>query len=106
MNTSHVWEALHTEVSAEELRHYWSPISPFPYLWRMRGGTQKIFMVSATYDQTFWPEFSREIIREIGKEGIENEVMLLPCGHYSLELAPFSYAAALKMGLFLFRHLA
>ncbi len=106
MNTSHVWEALHTEVSAEELRRYWSPISPFPYLRRMRGGTQKMFMVSATYDQTFWPEFSREIIREIGKEGIENEVMLLPCGHYSLELAPFSYAAALKMGLFLFRHLA
>jgi hypothetical protein len=106
MNTSHVWEALRSEVSADELRRFWSPISPFPYLARMRGGTQKMFMVSATYDQTFWPEFSREIIREIGREGIENEVLLLPCGHYSLELAPFSYAAALQMGLFLFRHLA
>ncbi len=106
MNTSHVWEALRTHVTGEELRRYWSPISPFPYLRRMHGGTQKMFMVSATYDQTFWPEFSSEIIREIGAQGIENEVMLLPCGHYSLERAPFSYAAALRMGLFLFRHLA
>ena len=31
--------------------------------------------------------------------------LLLPCGHYSLELAPFGYAAALRMGLFLFRNL-
>jgi hypothetical protein len=36
---------------------------------------------------------------------METEVLLLPCGHYSLELAPFSYAAALKMGSFLFRNL-
>ena len=106
MNTSHVWEALRAEVTADELRRFWAPISPFPYLRLMRGGTQKMFMVTASYDQTFWPEFSMDIIREIRREGIENEVLFLPCGHYSLELAPFSYAAALRMGLFLFRNLA
>jgi hypothetical protein len=30
----------------------------------------------------------------------------MPCGHYSLELKPFGYSAGLKMGLFLFQHLA
>ena len=30
----------------------------------------------------------------------------MPCGHYSLELKPFSYPAALQMGMFLFQHLA
>src|SRR6202043_2666842 len=55
MNASHVWEALRNEVSGDELGRFWEPISPFPYLKRMRGGTQKMFMVTGTYDQTFRP---------------------------------------------------
>ena len=105
MNTAHVWEGLRASVSADELRHFWSAISPFPYVPRMRGSRQKMLMVSARYDPTFLPEFSEEIIREVRKTGMESEVLFLPCGHYSLELAPFSYAAALKMGSFLFRNL-
>jgi hypothetical protein len=106
MNTAHVWESLRARVSAEELRRFWSPISPFPYVPRMQGSRQKMLMVSARYDPTFLPEFSEEIIREVRRTGMEGEVLLLPCGHYSLELAPFSYAAALRMGAFLFRNLA
>src|SRR5579872_2440857 len=106
MNTAHVWEGLRANVTAEELRRFWSPISPFPYVPRMRGSRQKMLMVSARYDPTFLPNFSAEIVREVQKTGMETEVLLLPCGHYSLELAPFSYAAALRMGSFLFRNLA
>ncbi len=106
MNTAHVWESLRASVSADELRHFWSPISPYPYVPRMRGSAQKMLMVSARYDPAFLPEFSDEIIREVRKTGMESEVLLLPCGHYSLEMAPFSYAAALRMGSFLFRNLA
>jgi hypothetical protein len=106
MNTAHVWEALRAQVTADELRRFWSPISPFPYVPRMCGSTQKMLMISARYDPTFWPEFSEEIIREVRKTGMASEVLWLPCGHYSLELLPFSYAAALRMGLFLFRNLA
>jgi hypothetical protein len=105
-NTAHVWEGLRANVNAGELRRYWSPISPFPYLARLRGSTQKMFMVSGKYDPTFWPEFSAEVIRGVRRELADTEVMLLPCGHYSLELRPFSYPAALGMGAFLFRHLA
>ena len=72
----------------------------------MRGSKQKMLMVSGSYDPTFRPDFSAEIIREVRKTGMESEVLLLPCGHYSLELAPFSYPAALRMGAFLFRNLA
>jgi hypothetical protein len=106
MNTAHVWESLRASVSAEDLRRFWAPISPFPYVPRMRGSGQKMLMVSARYDPTFLPEFSDQIIREVRKTGMESEVLSLPCGHYSLELAPFSYAAALRMGSFLFRNLA
>ena len=94
MNTAHVWEGLRANVTADELRRFWSPISPFPYVSRMRGSRQKMLMVSARYDPTFLPNFSAEIVREVQKTGMESELLLLPCGHYSLELAPFSYAAA------------
>jgi len=106
MNTAHVWEGLRAQVTAEELRRFWSPISPLPYVPRMRGSTQKMLMVSARYDPTFLPEFSRDIIREVHATGMDSEVLLLPCGHYSLEMPPFSYSAALRMGGFLFRNLA
>ena len=106
MNTAHVWEGLRANVTADELRRFWSPISPFPYVPRMRGSRQKMLMVSARYDPTFLPSFPAEIIREVQKTGMESELLLLPCGHYSLELAPFSYLAALRMGSFLFRNLA
>ena len=106
MNTAHVWEGLRAQVTADELRRFWSPISPFPYVPRMRRGTQKLLMVSGRYDPTFWPQFSAEIVQEVKRNGIESEVLLLPCGHYSLELKPFAYTAAARMGLFLFRNLA
>ncbi|HZP33079.1 MAG TPA: hypothetical protein VFB23_06900 [Candidatus Acidoferrales bacterium] len=106
MNTAHVWEGLRAHVTGEELRRFWSPISPFPYVPRMRGSRQKMLMVSARYDPTFLPQFSNDIIREVRKTGMESEVLMLPCGHYSLELAPFSYTAALRMGSFLFQALA
>jgi hypothetical protein len=106
MNTAHVWEGLRANVTPQELRRFWSPISPFPYVARMRGSRQKMLMVSARYDPTFLPQFSAEIIREVQKTGVHSEVLMLPCGHYSLELAPFSYTAALKMGSFLFANLA
>ena len=106
MNTSHVWEGLREHVSGDELRRFWSPISPYPYVPQMHGSTQKMLMVAGSYDLTFLPEFSEEIIRKVRAEGIESEVLRLPCGHYSLELAPFSYPAAVQMGLFLFRNLS
>jgi len=106
MNTSHVWEGLRANVSADELRRFWAPISPFPYIPRLRGSTQKMLMVSGRYDPTFWPEFSADIIRNVRAQGPGHEALVLPCGHYSLELWPFAYLAALEMGSFLFRNLA
>src|SRR5262249_22075042 len=105
MNTSHVWEGLRASVSADELRYFWSPISPYPYVSKLRG-PQKMLMVSGHYDPTFLPEFSAEIIRSVKAHGGEHKSLSMPCGHYSLELPPFAYTAALEMGAFLFRNLS
>jgi hypothetical protein len=106
MNTSHVWEGLRTKVTEDELRRYWTPISPVPYMDRLRGTGQRMLMIGGRYDPTFWYEFTEEMFRALRKKGIALETMTLPCGHYSLELAPFAFPAALRLGLFLFEALA
>ncbi len=106
LTTAHVWESLRTRVTAEELRHFWSPISPFPYLGRVRCRRPRILVISGRYDATFLPEFSAELLTAMRQQGIEFEAFLMPVGHYTLELPPFSYAAGLRFGTFLFRHLA
>lgn len=106
MNTSHVWEGLRSKVTEDELRRYWTPISPVPYMDRLRGTGQRMLMVGGRYDPTFWYEFTEEMFRTLREKGIALETMTLPCGHYSLELAPFAFPAALRLGLFLFEALA
>ena len=40
MTTAHVWEGMRAKLTAEELRFYWSPASPMPYLHKLvRGRT-------------------------------------------------------------------
>jgi hypothetical protein len=106
MTTSHVWESLRAQVSAEEIRHFWAPISPYPYLHRVHGTGQRSLMITAKYDPTFVPEFSEEIIGSLHSNGVRHEVLRLPCGHYSLGEFPFSWAAGGRFAAFLFQHLA
>jgi hypothetical protein len=63
-------------------------------------------MVVGRYDPTFLYEFSKDMIRTLKEKQIPAEALILPCGHYSLELAPFAFPAGLRLGLFLFEALA
>jgi len=106
LTTMHVWESLRAKVTADELRHFWAPISPFPYVERVKGTGKRCLMVSGRYDPTFWPEFSERLLETLRDKGIEHESLVLPCGHYSLEIPPFSYAAGLRLGTFFFQSLS
>jgi len=105
MTTAHVWEGLRTKVTEDELRRYWAPISPVPYMDRLRNTGQRMLMISGRYDPTFWYEFTEEMFQSLRQKGIDVETLTLPCGHYSLELAPFAFPAGLRLGLFLFESL-
>ena len=106
MTTMHVWESLRTKVSPDELRLFWAPISPFPYIERVKHSRKRCLMVSGRYDPTFWPEFSEQILETLRTNGVQHETLVLPCGHYSLELPPFSYLAGYRLGTFFFQSLA
>jgi hypothetical protein len=97
MTTNHVWEGLRDHVSVDELREYWGPISPMPFVERGLGANRNSFMVYGKYDPTFLPELTAEIVDALHDHGANPKTLELPCGHYSLELSPFSYIAGYRM---------
>jgi hypothetical protein len=106
MTTNHVWEGLRHEVSVAELREFWAPISPMPYVERGRGAGRNTFMVYGSYDPTFLPELTHEMLSSLRRHGAEPRTLELPVGHYSLELPPFSYIAGYRMFTYFLEALA
>jgi len=106
LTTMNVWESLSAKISHEQARHYWAPISPFPYIAKLGGAGKKLFTVSGRYDPTFWPEFTNSFLEMARRDGVPLESLWLPCGHYSLGTAPFSHIAGYRFGTFLARSLA
>lgn len=103
MTTAHVWESLRAKITPEQLREYWAPISPVPYLAKLAATGKPFFAVSGKYDPTFLPEFTQEMYAALRQHKVRHQTLDLHCGHYSLELPPFSYIAGFRLGVFL-RH--
>lgn len=106
LTTQNVWESLRTNVSRDEIRRFWMPISPYPYLSKLHESGKKILAISGKYDPTFWPVYTNDFLRAIRNDGVQFESLSLPCGHYSLGAAPFKYAVGYRFGTFLRRALA
>jgi hypothetical protein len=103
LSTRHVREGLDGHVELERLRRIWMPISPFPYLERVRG--RAILLVYALYDLTFPVDLSRLLVDEFRARAIDHRVTVLPCGHYSTGVTPFKWMDGLALCRFLNRHL-
>ena len=106
LTTMNVWEPIGAAgVEAHELRDFWSPISPYPYISKLRGAGKKILLITGKYDPTFWPELTDQLVTKMRQEQIDFEHFSLPCGHYSMGEPPFSYIAGHRFGKFLQRAL-
>lgn len=101
MTTNHVWEGLRHHVTVDELREYWAPVSPMPYVERGLGAGKNAFMVHGKYDPTFLPELTAQMLAALRRHGGHPRTLELHCGHYSLELPPFSHIAGYRMLTFL-----
>ena len=89
LSTQHVRAALDGEIDLDRLRRLWLPISPAPYVDRMRG--KRVLLVYARYDLSFPLRLSRMLVDEFRARAIPHRVFVLPCGHYSTGVAPFSW---------------
>jgi hypothetical protein len=103
LSTAHVRAGLDGRIDLEALRRIWMPISPFPYLERVRG--KKLLLVYARYDLTFPVTLSKMLVNEFRLRGVEHEVAVLPCGHYSTGVTPFKWIDGLILCRFMNRSL-
>ena len=103
LSTEHVRESLDGNVDLETLRRIWMPISPFPYIDRMRG--KRTLLVYARYDLTFPIDLSRVLVDEFRRRQVPHQLAVLPCGHYSTGMTPFKYLDGFTLCRFLGRAL-
>ncbi len=103
LSTMHVRETLDGNVTLDELRRMWLPISPLPYLERMRG--RAVLLVYALYDLTFPVDLSRRLVNAFRDQGVAHDLTVLPCGHYSTGKSPFKWMDGLALCRFLNRAL-
>ena len=103
LSTEHVRAGLDGRIQLDALRRIWMPISPFPYLERVRG--KHILLVYARYDLTFPVTLSKMLVNEFRSRGIDHEVSVLPCGHYSTGVTPFKWIDGITLCRFLSRSL-
>ena len=103
VSTSHVRQGLDGHIELETLRELWRPISPWSYLERARG--KKTLLVYAKFDLTFPVDLSVKLVEEFRRRGINPDVAVLPCGHYSTGEAPFKFLDAYYLARFLLGNL-
>ncbi len=103
LSTRHVRASLDGNITLDELRELWRPINPWSYLDRI--GHTRTLLVYARYDLTFPVDLSRVLVDEFARRELPHDVAVLPCGHYSTGVAPFSYLDAYVLTKFLRRNL-
>ena len=103
LSTDHVRQGLEGHIDLSRLRRIWMPISPFPYLDRLRD--KRVLLVYARYDLTFPVDLSRMLVDEFRRRSIDHELTVLPCGHYSTGVTPFKWFDGLTLCRFLARAL-
>jgi dienelactone hydrolase len=106
ISTQHVRAGFKDEVTLEELREYWLPISPLFYIERLaRLKPRPMRFIAARYDLTFPPKLSRNVIAAVQSRNVPLDVTWLSCGHYTLGEKPWVYLDGWKIAAFLKKHL-
>src|SRR5688572_7339019 len=103
LSTSHVRKALECDIDLDRLRPLWEPISPLPFIRRLKGSDRPILMLSGRYDLTFPADLTQQGYDEFDRLSIPLRKEWLPCGHYTMGKFPFHAIAGLKIRKFLVR---
>jgi hypothetical protein len=100
-STRHIREGLEPHIDLERLRGLWAAISPMSYFEQYARWPRKSLIIYAAYDLTFLPEFSRQVVNEFARYGLDHKVVVLPCGHYTTGEAPYKYLDGWHLARFL-----
>jgi len=101
ISTQHVREGLEQHVTLDELRNYWRPISPVPYIARLEKlGQRPMRFIAARYDLTFPLDLTHDVIAEVKRHHLPLDVVWLACGHYTTAEMPWKAIDAWKIATF------
>ena len=100
-STRHIREGIEGQIDLKELRNVWRAISPMSYFEQFARWPKKSLIVYAEYDLTFLPEFSKQVVAEFARHGLDHKVVVLPCGHYTTGETPYKYMDGWQLVSFL-----
>jgi hypothetical protein len=105
LSTQHVRRGFSEAVSQDDLRHYWSVISPASFLHRMKNRDTRSLLIWARHDSSFLPVYSKQVLETFRQLRLPHDVFTLPCGHYTTGQFPFNWMDGLAMCRFAARYL-
>jgi hypothetical protein len=105
LTTQHVRQGIEPYMPLDELRTYWSPISPQAFVYRLHRTRRKSLMISARYDLSFLPHLTQLFYSELERWGVPFDTFSLPCGHYTSGKFPFNYLDGVVITNFFRKHL-
>ena len=105
LSTQHVRKGFGDDITQDQLREYWAPISPASYLDRLGNRDLKSLLIWARHDSTFLPVYSLQVLENFRRRQLPHEVFTLPCGHYPTGQFPFNILDGMVMCRFLARNM-
>jgi len=106
LSTRHLREGFANHLTLEQLRNYWTPISPVPFINRLpKMGLRPMRFIAARYDLTFPLDLTHDTIAEAKRHQLPLDVVWLSCGHYTMAAMPWKAIDAWKIATFMRKHL-
>ncbi len=106
LSTYHVRKSFGDNISLDELREYWLPVSPMAYMEKLAAlPPRPQRYIYTKYDLSFPIDLSLETMQALRQHNIEHSEVALPCGHYTLGEKPWVYLDGYKIISYLRKHL-
>jgi dienelactone hydrolase len=103
-STRHVRAAFEEAgLTRNQVRQMFMGISPMAYMERFAANPKQVLVVHAAYDLTFLPEFSKDVLANFERMGVDYVSRVLPCGHYTTGETPYKYIDGWYLGSFVYR---
>jgi hypothetical protein len=102
-STRHVRAAFEQAgLNQSQVRQIFMGISPMAYMQRFASSPRRALVVHAKYDLTFLPEFSRDVLANFDRFGVDYVSKVLPCGHYTTGETPYKFIDGWYLGSFVY----